>query len=44
MNIKLLFRDNMEEYIENIKKDNPEALFWSISRLNSYNQCKRSYY
>lgn len=44
MNIKLLFRDNMEEYIENIKKDNQEALFWSISRLNSYNQCKRSYY
>lgn len=43
-NIELIFRENMGEYINNIKKENPKARFYSHSRLGTYNQCKRSYY
>lgn len=42
--IKLLNRENMNEYISNIKKEYPNAKFYSHSRLGTFNQCKRSYY
>lgn len=43
-NINLLFREGMNEKISEIKKENPNAKFYSISRLNNFNQCKRGYY
>lgn len=42
--IKLIFRDNMNEYRNKIKEANPKAKFWSHSRLGSYNTCPRQYY
>lgn len=34
----------MNEYINKIKERNPMAKFYSHSKLNNFNQCKRSYY
>lgn len=34
----------MSESINKIKKRNPMAKFYSYSKLNTFNQCKRSYY
>lgn len=42
--IKLLNRENMNEYMKNIKKEYPNAKFYSHSRLGTFHQCKRSYY
>lgn len=42
--IKLIFRENMNEYIDKIKKENPNVKFYSHSRLGNFNQCKRAYY
>lgn len=42
--IKLIFRDNMNHYLNKIKKNNPNAKFYSHSRLGNFNQCKRQYY
>lgn len=42
--IELIFRDNMYDYINKIKVENPNAKFYSHSRLQTFNQCKRSYY
>lgn len=42
--VKLIFRDNMNDYINEIKAKNPKAKFYSHSRLQTFNQCKRSYY
>ena len=43
-NIELIFRDNMQEYIDKIKKSNPNAIFLSHSKLGTFAQCPRSYY
>lgn len=42
--IKYIFRDNMNEYIDKIKKDNPNVKFYSISKINNFKTCKRGYY
>lgn len=42
--IELIFRDNMNEYIDKIKKKNPNAVFLSHSKLGTFAQCPRSYY
>lgn len=42
--IKLLFRENMNEEINKIKEDFPNIKFYSHSRLGNFNQCKRGYY
>lgn len=42
--IELIFRDNMNEYIDKIKKENPNAVFLSHSKLGTFAQCPRSYY
>ena len=42
--IKLLFRDNMSEYLNKIKERNPKVKFYSYSKLGTYNQCPKSFY
>ena len=42
--IELIFRENMNEYVSKIKEKNPNAKFYSHSRLGNFNQCKRGYY
>lgn len=42
--IELIFRDNMQEYINKIKDKNPNAVFLSHSKLGTFAQCPRSYY
>lgn len=42
--IKVITRENMEEELERIKEINPNAKFWSISKINNFNNCKRSFY
>lgn len=42
--IELIFRDNMNKYLDKIKQSNPNAKFYSHSRLGNFNQCKRGYY
>lgn len=43
-NIELIFRDNMQEYINKIKDKNTNAVFLSHSKLGTFAQCPRSYY
>lgn len=42
--IKLIFRENMNEEIKKIKDENPDIKFYSHSKLGNFNQCKRGYY
>lgn len=42
--IKLIFRNNINEYLNKIKENNPNAKFYSHSKLGNFNQCKRQYY
>ena len=42
--IELIFRDNMQEYVNKIKDKNPNAVFLSHSKLGTFSQCPRSYY
>lgn len=42
--IKLLFRENMDQEINRIKEECPDIKFYSHSRLGNFNQCKRGYY
>lgn len=42
--VKLIFRENMNEYLKDIKNKFPNAKFYSHSRLQNFNQCKRGYY
>jgi hypothetical protein len=42
--IKLIFRDNMNEYLNKIKEAYPKAKFYSHSRLGNYHQCPRQYF
>lgn len=42
--IKIITRETMEYEINKIKGINPNAKFWSISRINNFNSCKRQYY
>lgn len=40
---ELLFRSNMNEYINKIKEKNPNAKFYSHSRIENFGQCKNQY-
>ena len=42
VNIKLLFREDMEIITNKLKKEGKNI--WSISRLNNFNTCPRQYY
>ena len=42
--IELIFRDNMAKHLNKIKEKFPESKFYSHSRLETFNQCKRNYY
>ncbi|MGL4571721.1 MAG: PD-(D/E)XK nuclease family protein [Clostridium sp.] len=42
--IKLIFRENMNSQINNIKQENPNAKFYSISKVNNFNTCQRGFY
>ncbi len=42
--IKLLFRENMNEEINKIREGFPNIKLYSHSRLENFNQCKRGYY
>ena len=42
--IKLIFRENMGEYLQKIKESCPNMKVYSHSRLQNFNQCKRGYY
>ena len=39
--VKLLFRENMNEEINRIKDEYPDIKFYSYSRLANFNQRKR---
>lgn len=42
--IKIINRETMKEEIDKIKTINSNAKFWSISKINNFNICKRGYY
>ena len=39
--IELIFRDNMPKHLNKIKEKFPKSKFYSHSRLETFNQCKR---
>ena len=42
--IEPIYRENMGQKIKDIKKEHPNAKFYSYSRLDNFNTCKRQYY
>lgn len=42
--IKVITRKTMHEELNKIKKNNPNARFWSISKINNFNTCRRGFY
>ena len=44
MAIKMIFRENMENYLNKIKEKSPNARFYSFSKLGTFHNCKKEYY